>query len=31
LPSLIITADEAAEVIARLAPLVRQVLAAPKS
>jgi acetylornithine/N-succinyldiaminopimelate aminotransferase len=31
LPSLIITADEAAEVIARLAPLVRQFLAAPKS
>ena len=30
LPSLIISADEAAELIARLAPLVRQFLAAPK-
>ena len=30
LPPLIITADEAAEIVARLAPLVRQFLAAPK-
>jgi acetylornithine/N-succinyldiaminopimelate aminotransferase len=30
LPSLIITADEAAQIVARLAPLVRQFLASPK-
>ena len=30
LPPLIVTADEAAEIVARLAPLVRQFLAAPK-
>jgi acetylornithine aminotransferase len=30
LPPLILTADEAAEIVARLAPLVRQFLAAPK-